>query len=69
MIKTFSQLNLSSVEHVWVEYHVAESILAPLDHQKTLKSAKSGSHGNFRYIQIIIGIAENCSYSSYHFNF
>jgi hypothetical protein len=21
----FSQLNLSSIEHVWVEYHVAES--------------------------------------------
>jgi hypothetical protein len=23
----FTQLNLSSVEHVWVEYHVAESEL------------------------------------------
>jgi hypothetical protein len=23
----FLQLNLSSVEHVWVEYHVAESIV------------------------------------------
>jgi hypothetical protein len=25
MIAPFSQLNLGSVEHVWVEYHVAES--------------------------------------------
>jgi hypothetical protein len=24
MITPFSQLNLGSVEHVWVEYHVAE---------------------------------------------
>jgi hypothetical protein len=27
--KQFTQLNLSSVEHVWVEYHVAESFLSP----------------------------------------
>jgi hypothetical protein len=26
MITPFSQLNLGSVEHAWVEYHVAESI-------------------------------------------
>jgi hypothetical protein len=35
----FSQLNLISVEHVWVEYHVAESLsntTFPVSHEAIL---------------------------------
>jgi hypothetical protein len=27
MTTLFSQLNLSSIEHVWIEYHVGESLM------------------------------------------